>query len=113
MFSTILSLQRIANPQRLAYWGLINTAAYYGWGVRAAVVNLSTFWGTTVSRAYRDKKFTKFTTDLVQHQMKLLSREVASLVIWDNYQENERLREQRGGVSQKQLCGTHQAAVKV
>jgi len=85
VFSSILSLIRVSNPRLLCHWAfLINTTAYYGWGVKACVVNASTFWGTSVSRGYReDKAFSSLIRNIVEIQKKLLGQEKSVLICFD------------------------------
>ena len=85
VFCSLLALQRQSNFRDLTYWALIETTAYYGWGVRATVVNGSTFWGTTVGRAYRDRKYSELIDGIAAKQNELLSKEEAVSVVWDNH----------------------------
>ena len=112
MFCQILAMQRIANYKELSHWALIQTTAYYGWGVKNTVVNASVFWGTAVSNSFRDREYTSLCQDICSFQRAVLKKKRAGVFIFDNVQGKELLRDQRGR-SSKFLKGTHQMSNEV
>ena len=111
MFCSMLALQRQANFRELPFWALIETTAYYGWGVRNTVINGSPFWGMTVSRCFRDRQYATLIDGITERQMKLLAKDEVISVIWDNYQrKGQPLKDQRAR-SSRFLLGTHEAAL--
>ena len=64
VFCQILAMQRVTNFRELTFWALIQTTAFYGWGVRKTAVNASSFWGMTVSNTFRDREFTKLINNI-------------------------------------------------
>ena len=106
VFSQILALQRVSNFRELTYWALINTTAYYGWGVRGSVTNASTYWGNTASNSFRNAEFLWLCHNIAQLQRALLKKEPSGIFCYDNCQVGTRLIDQRGQ-SSKFLSGTH------
>jgi len=41
----IFALRRMRNPSTLKWWALIQSIAYYGWGVGCTALDASTYWG--------------------------------------------------------------------
>ena len=112
VFCQILAMQRLANVQELSHWALIQTTAYYGWGVKNTVVNASVFWGTAVSNSFRDREYTRLCQNICSFQRAVLRKKMAGVFIFDNVQGKELLRDQRGR-SSKFLKGTHQMTNEV
>ena len=54
-FSTLMAMQRQANPKDLSCWAMTETTSYNVYGVRALVVNSSNFSGRTNSTTFRDR----------------------------------------------------------
>ena len=114
VFCQILTLMSISNRRELCHWRLINTANYYGLGISNTVINQSTFYGTTVSRTYRDTMFRQFSKNVIELQRKLLSQEPSASITFDNFQMvGQKLRDQRGGKTSKTLSGTHELAHRI
>jgi hypothetical protein len=109
----ILNLQRIANYKSLKHWALIISVAFYGWGTKDTVGNVTSFLGITVSRRTRDDFFKELTADRVQMYQRLLTSNRTGLMVRDNFQRGQELRDQRGGRSSKFLIGTVEAAHRV
>ncbi len=85
----------------------------YGWGTRDTMSHVTSFLGTTVSRTYRDKFYTSLTTGHVDTVIRLLLQEICCLMVLDNFQRGNQLRNQRGGCSNKFLIGTTEVAHRV
>jgi hypothetical protein len=85
----------------------------YGWGTRDTLGNVTSFVGTTVSQSYRDRFFASLTSKPVKTIVSLLSRQLCGLMVLDNFQRGQPLREQRGGKSSKFLIRTSEAAHRV
>jgi hypothetical protein len=100
---------RAANFRLLGYWALILTTAYYGWGVRGAAVIASSFWGTTTSRAYRDKRYTELVRDIDSTRKEILQKYRVGLFCFDNIVIVSKLMDQRGR-SSRSLHATHMVA---
>ena len=81
IFSQILALQRVSNFRELTYWALINTTAYYGWGVRGSVTNAGTFWGNTASNSFRNTEFSRLFRNITQLQRALLKKESSGIFV--------------------------------
>ena len=111
VFSALSTLQRVSNPRVLSYLALIQTVENYVWGVRNAANNASNFWGTSMSRTYRDSIFTKFLDGITDIRINILSKYMSLNVIYENIMREESVRDQRGRFS-RFLAGTHQAAHK-
>ena len=79
VFSILMAMQRQANPKDLKYWAMIETTAYYAYGVRAFVVHGSNFAGRTNSTTFRDRCYADFTaTKKRAHMTFLFNQWVAS-----------------------------------
>ncbi len=57
IFRIMLNLQRIANYKSLKHWAVIISVAFYEWGTKDTVGNVSSFLGITVSRTTHDEFF--------------------------------------------------------
>ena len=113
IFMVLLNLQRLSNFRALKHWAMVISTAYYGWGAKDTVCHIASFLGITVSRTTRDAFFKKITIDRVESFRLLLSSRRSGLMVWDNFQRGQQLREQRGGHSSKFLIGTVEAAHRV
>ena len=49
VFVTLLNLQRMANFRTLKHWAMVISTAYYGWGTRKTIGNITSFIGTVAS----------------------------------------------------------------
>lgn len=85
----------------------------YGWGTPDTLGHVTSFVGTTVSQSYRDRFFASLTSKQVKTVVSLLARQLCGLMVLDNFQWGQQLREQRGGKSSKLLIGTTEAAHRV
>lgn len=110
---TILLLLRQSNFRSLPHWCLILSTAIYGWGTPDTLGHVTSFVGTTVSQSYRDRFFASLTSKQVKTVVSLLARQLCGLMVLDNFQWGQQLREQRGGKSSKLLIGTTEAAHRV
>ena len=97
----------------LTHWALVLTTACYAWGARNTVTNASKFWGTTVSNSFRDKEYSHYRDMVFGLQCKLLRRQTAGIIVWDNFTRGNKIRDQRGGLGTCQLNGTHEGAHEV
>ena len=113
VFIMILILLRQSNYCSLTHWCLILSTAMYGWGTCDTLGRVTSFLGTTVSRSYWDRFFASLTSKLVDNIVSLLSRQLCGLMVLDNLQRGQQLRDQRGGKSSKFLIGTTEAAHRV
>jgi hypothetical protein len=66
IFMVMLNLQRLANFRTLKHWAMVISTAYYGWGGKITVGNVTSFLGISVSRRTRDAFFKQLTLDRVQ-----------------------------------------------
>ena len=71
------------------------------------------FLGITVSRITRDSFFNMLTLNRVESFRSLLASCQSGLMVWDNFQRGQELREHRGGCSSKFLIGTVEAVHRV
>jgi hypothetical protein len=113
VFVSLLILQPQSNFHCLPHWCLILLMAMYGWGTSNTLGHATSFLGATVSRRYRDRFYTSLTSTVVDTVIKLLSRQLCGLMVLDNFQHGNQLRDQRGGKSNKFLIGTTEAAHRV
>ncbi len=113
VFVSLLILQRQSNFRCLPHWCLILSTAMYGWGARHTLGHAMSFLGATVSRSYRDRFYTSLISTIVDTVIKLLSQQLCGLMVLDNFQRGNQLRDQRGGRSSKFLIGTTEAAHQV
>ena len=113
IFMTLLKLQRLANFRTLKHWAMVISTAYYGWGVKETVSHVTSFLGITVSRTTRDSFFKTLTLNRVESFRSLLASPQSGIMVWDNFQRGQELREQRSGRSSKFLIGTVEAAHRV
>ena len=109
----LLNLQRLANFRTLKHWAMVISTAYYGWGAKDTVSHITSFLGITVTRTMRDSFFKRLTLNRVKSFRSLLASRRSGLMVWDNFQRGQELREQRGGRSSKFLIGTVEAAHRV
>ena len=110
VFIMTLILLRQSNFCSLPHWCLILLTAMYGWGTCDTLGHVTSFIGTTVSRSYQDRFFASLTLRLVETMIALLSQQLCGLMVLDNFQWGQQLREQRGGKSSKFLSGTTEMA---
>ncbi len=108
IFIALLILQRKSNCLSLPHWCLIVSSAMYGWGTRDTLGHATSFMGTAVSWSYRDLFYSSLTSQITV--ICLLSREICKLMVLDNFQCGNWLREQCRGRSSKVLIGTTEAA---
>ncbi len=113
VFVTLLLLQRQSNFFALPHWCLILSTTMYGWGTRNMVGHVRSFIKTTVSRSYRDRFYNSLTSSIVKTVIRLLSKQICGLMVLDNFQHGDQLREQCGGRSRKFIIGTTEAAHRV
>jgi hypothetical protein len=113
IFMVLLNLQRLANFRTLKHWAMVISTAYYGWGAKDTVSHVTSFLGITVTRTTRDSFFKRLTSNRVESFCSLLASSRSGLMVWDNFQRGQELREQRGGRSSKFLIGTIEAAHRV
>ncbi len=110
MFISLLILQHQSNVRCLLHWCLILSTAMYSWGTRDTLGRATSFLGTMVSCSYRDCFYTSLTSNIINTAIWLLSREISGLMVLDNFQCGNQLRDQCGGRSCKFLIGTKEAA---
>ncbi len=110
VFVSLCILQHQSNVRCLLHWCLILSTARYGWGTRDVLGHATSFTGTTVSRSYWNCFYTSLTSNIVNTGTRLLSREILGLMVLDNFQRGNQLRDQCGGRSCKFLIGTTEAA---
>ena len=106
----LLNLQRLSNFRVLRHWAVVISTAYYGWGTRDTMSHATSFLGITVSRSSRDNFFRELTVNRVKVFRSLLASRHSGLMVWDNFQRGNEIRDQRGGRSSKFLIGTVEAA---
>jgi hypothetical protein len=97
----------------LKHWAMVISTAYYGWGAKDTVSHLISFLGITVTRTTRDSFFKRLTSNHVESFCSLLASRCSGLMVWDNFQWGQELREQRGGRYNTFLIGTVEAAHRV
>jgi hypothetical protein len=89
------------------------STAMYTWGTRDTITHATKFLGHTVSCPTHDCFYLSLTEDNVETCKRFLLRYTCGLVVWDNFQQGQALRDQRGGKLNKFLIGTTEAAHKV
>jgi len=99
IFMVLLNLQRLANFRTLKHWAMVISTAYYGWGVKDTVSQVTSFLGINVTRTTRDSFFNRLTSNRVESFCSLLASRCSGLMVWDNFQrgQNQKLCEQHGG----------------
>ena len=75
--------------------------------------HVTLFLGITVTRTMRDSFFKRLTSNRVKSFCSLLESRCSGLMVWDNFQQGQERREQRGGCSSKFLIGMVEAAHRV
>ncbi len=75
--------------------------------------HVTSILGITVTRTTRDSFFKRLTSNRVESFRSLLAPSRSGLMVWDNFQRGQELREQRCGHSRKFLIGTVEAAHRV
>ncbi len=110
VYITIFLLLHQSNFCSLPHWCLILSTAMYGWGTRDTLGHVTSFVGTTVSRSYQDRFFASLTSKQVETVKTLLSWQLCGLMVLENFQRGQQLREQRSGKSSKFLIGTTEEA---
>jgi len=108
----LLNLQRLANFRTLKH-AMVISMAYYGCGAKDAVTHVTLFLGITVTRTTKDSFFKTLTLNRIESFHSLLASRQSGLMGWDNFQQRQELREQRGGHLSKFLIGTVEAAHRV
>jgi hypothetical protein len=98
IFMVLLNLQRLAKFWVLKHWGMVILMAYYGWGAKDTVGHVTSFLGITVAWMTRDVFFKELTVHCVDAFQTLMASRQTSLMVWDNFQQDEELQEQRGGL---------------
>ena len=106
----LLNYQWLANFRTLKHWAMVISTAYYGYGMKDTVSQATSFLGITVSRRTRDNFFKEITVNFVKTFQSLLASRRSGLMVWDNFQRGQELRDQRRGRSSKFLIGTIKAA---
>jgi hypothetical protein len=109
----LLNLQQLANFRCLKHWAMVISTAYYWWGAKDTVGHVTSFLGITVARTTRDAFFKQLKVDRVRSFCSLLASRCSGLMVWDNFQQGQELREQRGEWSIIFLIGTVEAAHRV
>ncbi len=92
------------------HWAMVISTAYYGWGVKDTVSQVTSFLRIKATRMTRDSFFKRLTSNCVESFCSLLASRRSGLIVWDNFQWGQELREQRGGRSSKFLIGMVEAA---
>ena len=72
--------------------------------------HVTLFLGITLPRTKRDSFFKTLTLNHAKLFRSLLASRQSGLMVWDNFQQGQELREQHGGRSSKFLIGTVKAA---
>ena len=95
----LLNMQWLANFRTLKHCAMVISTAYYGWGAKDTVSQVTSFLGINVTRTTRDSFFKRLTSNRVESFCLLLMSRRSGLMVWDNFQrgQNQKLREQRGG----------------
>ena len=97
IFMVLLNLQRLANFRTLKHWAMVISTAYYGWGAKDTVTQVTSFLGINVTRTMRDSFFKRLALNRVQSFCSLLASCRSGLMVWDNFKWGQELCEQRGG----------------
>ena len=92
---------------------MVISTAYYGWGAKDIVSQVTLFLGINITRMTRDSFFKRLTSNRVESFCLLLASRCSGLMVWDNFQRGQELREQRGDRSSKFLIGTVEVAHRV
>ena len=92
---------------------MVISTVYYGWGAKDTVSHSTSFLGITVTRRARDSFVKTLTLNHVESFCSLLASCQSGLMVWDNFQRGQELREQRSGHSSKFLIETVEAAHRV
>ncbi len=82
---------------------MVISTAYYGWGTKDTVGNVTLFLGMMISRTTCNDFFKDLTIDCVRSFQLLLASCHTGLMVWDNFQRGQELRNQCGGWSSKFL----------
>ena len=113
VFSQILALRRMRNFRELKWWAMIQTVAYYGWGVGRTALDATTFWGMTCSSATRVRCMVALTNNITEKRVKYLTKEEAVLFCIDNYQEQLNTKHMRAKHSSGTMDGTNEIVHRV
>ena len=113
IFCQILALVRMKDCKLLKWWSMIQTIAFYGWGVGRAALGAISFWGMVCSASTRTRSIALLTKQLLDRRMKYFSKEIAIKFIMDNYEERQTNKYARGGCNSGIMSGTHQLAERV
>ena len=54
------------NPKQLEWWAMIQSVAYFGWGVGRVALNATNCWGVVCSSKTRDRLLAKLTEGFVE-----------------------------------------------
>ena len=109
----ILALRRMRNPRMLVWWSLIQSVAFYGWGVGRSALDATHFWGMSCSARSRDRLLGLMTKNLGILRIKYLARLPAIGFKIDNYEERQSLLHLRGGHTSTQFSGTNEIALQI
>ena len=90
----ILVLRRMQNPKSLLYWSLIQSIAYYGWGVGCTALDCNNYWGNSCSARTQDRCLLHITSKLAEHQIRLYSNLDAVTFCIDNVQCGQHVKHQ-------------------
>jgi hypothetical protein len=78
----------------LKHWAMVISTVFYGWGARDTVAHVTSFLGITISRKTHGNFFKHLTLNHVKAFWRLLSRCSAGLMVWDNFQRGQEIRDQ-------------------
>ena len=109
----LLNMQWLANFRTLKHCAMVISTAYYGWGAKDTVSQVTSFLRIKGTRMTRDSFFKRLTSNCVESFCSLLASRHSGLIVWDDYQRGQELHEQRGGRSSKFLIGMVEAAHRV
>ncbi len=98
IFMVLLNLQRLANFQVLKHWAMVILMAYYRWGANDTVGHVTSFLGITVARTTHDVFFKELIVNHVNAFQTLMASRWTGLMVWDNFQQDEELRELLDGL---------------
>ena len=113
VFLHILILKQMRNTYSLKLWSMIQTVAYYVWGMGKNALDAFNYWGMTCSSHTRDRCLALLTKRLSDKQTKFLSSEDAITYCMDNCQKSMKLKHQREKHCTGELSGTNQIDQKV
>ncbi len=106
----LFSLARMSNPKNLIWFSFVQAVANFGRGVPASAVN--NFFGNVCSNRTRDRLLRNATHDVLKRQIGHLSTLRCLILVFDNYQKGQQLRNQREKHSSNFFKGTTQVALQ-